>query len=1033
MVRRDLRLLVGASALVLASFAAAPAAAQSGNIVLYAADAVDLHGHWTRAADASAAGGQLLTTPDTGWSSTKSASAAPTHYTDFTFTAAANTSYRVWVRLRATGNAKPSDSVFVQFSHATDTGGTTRYRIGTTQGLALSLQSCRQCSLDGWGWSGGSFDLSGQISTFKFTTSGTQTLRLQTREDGVQVDQIVLSPTTYLSSAPGAAVRDATIVARPAPSLSTPRGGTPRAVPGTILASEFDEGPASAAYHDATAGNGGKVYRTTDVDLEPSSEVPYSVGAVDPQEWLAYTVHVARAGEYTLEARVASLGAGGTFHVDFAGRNSTGVLSIPDTGGWQTWRSVSTRVSLAAGTQTMRIVFDTRSGAAVGNLAFVRLTQLAATPYQDVRAALPGSISVERFDDGGQNISYLDTTAGNSGGQARETDVDIAGSAGAGYYIDAITDGEWLDYSVDVAAAGAYQIEFDVAATAATGRIGAMIGSTPLPAMNVPATGGAQTWMTLSAPVVLSGGAQSLRVLFERGGFALKAIRLTVPPPPPPPPPSEPPPPPPSEPPPPPSTATIYTVNAAESLQAAIDAAKPGDSILLEAGATFVGNFVLPAKTGEGYITIRSSAPDSALPAEGVRTSPAYAAALPKLRSGNSAPALATAAQAHHYRLQHLEFLANAAGAGSIIALGDGGAAQNALDQVPYELIVDRVLIRGDAAAGQKRGIALNSASTSVINSYIADIKAAGQDSQAIGGWNGPGPYLIANNYLEAAGENIMFGGADPKIPQLVPSDITITGNHFFKPLTWRGTSWTVKNLLELKNAQRVLIDGNLLENNWLAAQAGYAVLMKSVNQDGTAPWSVVQDVVFSNNVVRNVSSAVNLLGRDAAYPAVEMSRITFRNNLFDNVNAAAYGGVGRMALVNGGVDITFDHNTTINDGSVSLYATSRASTNFVFTNNVLLDNAYGIKGDGAGEGNGTLTTYFPAAQVFGNIIVTASPTLYPTGNFLPATIGAVGFVDYAGRDYRLSASSIYRLGATDGTDPGVDYARLGAAFVSVQ
>src|SRR6185295_10756602 len=107
---------------------------------------------------------------------------------------------------------------------------------------------------------------------------------------------------------------------------------------------------------------------------------------------------------------------------------------------------------------------------------------------------------------------------------------------------------------------------------------------------------------------------------------------------------------------------------------------------------------------------------------------------------------------------------------------------------------------------------ALNSASTTIANSYISDIKSAQEDAQAIMGANGPGPYLIVNNYLEASGENILFGGADPFIQNLVPSDITIQQNYITKPLSWRGQSWTIKNLIELKNAQRVTVNGNLIE-----------------------------------------------------------------------------------------------------------------------------------------------------------------------------------------------------------------------------
>src|SRR4029434_11015360 len=105
--------------------------------------------------------------------------------------------------------------------------------------------------------------------------------------------------------------------------------------------------------------------------------------------------------------------------------------------------------------------------------------------------------------------------------------------------------------------------------------------------------------------------------------------------------------------------------------------------------------------------------------------------------------------------------------------------------------------------------------------------------SQAIASWNGPGPYTIENNFLEAAGENILFGGGDPAIPNLVASDISIRFNYITKRTSWRGSSWTVKNLIELKNAQRVVIDGNVVEYCWEAAQSGYAIVFTPRNQDG--------------------------------------------------------------------------------------------------------------------------------------------------------------------------------------------------------
>lgn len=222
-------------------------------------------------------------------------------------------------------------------------------------------------------------------------------------------------------------------------------------------------------------------------------------------------------------------------------------------------------------------------------------------------------------------------------------------------------------------------------------------------------------------------------------------------------------------------------------LQQAIDAAQPGDTILLRAGETFTGNFVLPDKgASTSYITIRSDASDADLPPARRRISPSYAHLLPKIRSGNTSPALTAGLGAHHYRLMFLEFQANSGGYGDIIRLGINGPSQNDLSLVPHDLILDRVYVHGDPFLGQKRCIALDSARTTIVNSHVSDCKGTQGDTQAIAGVNGPGPYTIENNYLEGAGENVIFGGDDPKIANLVPSDITFRFNYLSKPLSWR-------------------------------------------------------------------------------------------------------------------------------------------------------------------------------------------------------------------------------------------------------
>jgi hypothetical protein len=234
------------------------------------------------------------------------------------------------------------------------------------------------------------------------------------------------------------------------------------------------------------------------------------------------------------------------------------------------------------------------------------------------------------------------------------------------------------------------------------------------------------------------------------------------------------------------SSAATINVPAGGDLQAAITAARPGDTILLAAGATYVGNFRLPVHGGTTPITIRSGASDTLLPAAGQRITPAHAPHLPKLVSPNNMPAVRTHLGAAYWTLSLLEVRVSTNFTGAAIALGDGSATQSSLAGVAHHLVVDRVYVHGDAVHGLRRGIALNSAHTTIRHSHISDIKDLVNDTQAIGGWNGPGPYTIENNYLEAAGEVVMFGGADPSIAGLIPSDIIIRGNTITRPLSWR-------------------------------------------------------------------------------------------------------------------------------------------------------------------------------------------------------------------------------------------------------
>jgi hypothetical protein len=519
----------------------------------------------------------------------------------------------------------------------------------------------------------------------------------------------------------------------------------------------------------------------------------------------------------------------------------------------------------------------------------------------------------------------------------------------------------------------------------------------------------------------------------------------------------------------PPAGATIVSLPAGGNLQAALNAAQPGDVIELQAGATFTGNFVLPNKTGTGWIHIRSSQ-HASLPPPGVRVSPSHAPLMARIVTPNTAPALATAEAAHHYRLTGLEITATHAVTSSTLynlVWVDGGAVQGSggvggqtsLSQVPSDIVFDRCYVHGTPTGNVRRGFALNGSRIAIVDSHLSDFHELSADSQAIVGWNGPGPFKIANNHLEGAGENLMFGGASPRIQNLVPSDIEIRGNHFFKPLTWKaghpsyaGYDWSVKNLFELKNARRVLVEGNVLENSWQDDQNGIAVLFTVRNDDGSANWSTVEDVTFRKNILRHAAGGFNIHATDNNFPSQQTRRILIEDNVLEDISSANWGGTGRLfQLVNypspraGIADLTIRHNTGFSNraNTVPGYSADAVHTGFAFTDNIVAKTTYGFAGasnltalltnPNMGEGALILQTFFVTPLFTGNVLTGSSPAVYGgyAENAFPLTETDIGFVDLAGGNYRLSSSSPYRGTATGGKDPGADIDAVSAATCS--
>jgi hypothetical protein len=493
-----------------------------------------------------------------------------------------------------------------------------------------------------------------------------------------------------------------------------------------------------------------------------------------------------------------------------------------------------------------------------------------------------------------------------------------------------------------------------------------------------------------------------------------------------------------------PSAAATISVPAGGNLQAAIDAAKPGDVIELAAGATFDGPFKLRAKSGissTSRITIRTAG-SSGLPAAGVRVTPAHAPLLANIRATTAGPAMRVDPGASYWTLMFLEFYpSSSTSAANLVEFGAAGSSQSTLSSAPHHLVMDRCYLHGSASYGHRRGLALNSGDATVINSHFSDFKGVLQDTQAILGWNGPGPYLIENNHLEAAGENIMFGGTDPVIPQLVPTNIKIRRNLITKNTAWMSQSWTVKNLMEFKNAKDVVIEGNIIEKNWAAGQQGYSIILTPRNQSNTAPWAIVKNIVIQNNVIRHVAAAFNILGYDDLATSQQTQDITIRNNLLYDVSTTwqtpGHPAPGRLAIIGAGPkNITFDHNTVDNNGSSTLFfyggktPTGVQITGFELTNNLLRQTNYAIYGDKIGQGTVATNYYTPAAIIQRNTFAGASAKLYPVGNDFPTlTQWLADFVNRAAGDYSLRSTSLSNNAATDGKDIGVDHAELAAAL----
>lgn len=538
-------------------------------------------------------------------------------------------------------------------------------------------------------------------------------------------------------------------------------------------------------------------------------------------------------------------------------------------------------------------------------------------------------------------------------------------------------------------------------------------------------------------------------------------------------------------------------VPAGANLQQALNSAHCGDTLLLQAGATFNGNYTLPAKAcdDQHWIVIRSSAPDSALPPEGKRISPCYAgvASLPgrpsfpcatpkkvmaKLVATTAGP-LTLANGSSHYRIGPGLEITRPLTATMYMNLVTASGAAN-------QIVLDRDWVHGVPVYDTVRGVILSGITyAAVVDSYFNDFHCAAEisacvDSQAIAGGTGStaqGIWRIHDNFLEAAAETILFGGVVNN--SVTPADIEITNNHMFKPLTWmpgqpgfvgRPNSdvtkcittpgycrFVVKNLFELKNAQRLLLEGNILENCWPGfTQHGGAIAVNGWNPPNrTLSYISVMDLTVRYNHTSHTASVFSL-----ANPGpnnLPIGRISIHDNIFDDVSPKYQNGdtsavfAGVYTYCSGGScgngNISVNHNTELITLPIKWFAAVGALNgpipNWTYTNNIVSINA-GLAVFNAGSTGCTDNKATNAAKLAGcfspysmthNALIGGTGA-WPAGNYLPITPAAVQFVNYNnanGGNYALLSTSPYHNAGTDGKDLGADVSAVNAHTTGVR
>lgn len=498
-----------------------------------------------------------------------------------------------------------------------------------------------------------------------------------------------------------------------------------------------------------------------------------------------------------------------------------------------------------------------------------------------------------------------------------------------------------------------------------------------------------------------------------------------------------------------PARGAVVAVHMGDNLQTKINSASCGDSIEIDAGLTFTGQYYLPGNNCSVDTTLTTAGCQAAVGNRRVALADVSSMAVIESPGGGAQalhiPTYAAGAQ-KHWIVDCLKFGKSGSETGrafGIIRCGNSDVddgfphtptyvEQNDVSLIPSHITFRRLIVSDDDDTREETyGILTHCNDVTIKQSYFNNLKE-GTESHCFGGYNFEGPLLADDNYCESAGIGSLIGGEHPMIVGIQPNDLTVRNSTYTKRVEWNtgdSGTWNIKNGLEFKTGTNVTITGNTIGPVWNDGQQGQCILLTV-----TAFHQIISDVLVENNLCHDVCIGMQISGEKPVDSTYHMIRVRVHNNLFIQNQTDCAGGANPGIQVAYAPDVlTIDHNTFGNDGTAvaadGVFADH--GLNFVYTNNISSLGAYGFSADNLnGDATNALDNYFPGWTWEGNVQCgwadfgwgSAAELNLPNraNNTYLANCSTLHaeFVDFSGNNLRLNPGSPY-------TGKGVDFSQL--------